>query len=384
MRPWPTTFLYAIVPENFLVLAQLLISGCAAWLFLVTVLPVIKSIRGKWMAGILLAICMSSTSRISWDTLANAQSLSNSLSILSLVFLIRLKIERFSKANFIFFVICIFMLSVQRPANILILVTYFILLIVMADQKGRSSLVALSLFLTISSLFIANNQNHAWPSTYSGYALTGHLIDASPVSINFAATLQKKGAPECVLRNNLQALDPHGSLYCPQGSEWVQNNMTKTYISFLFSHPREVIALMKYGFYGAFTDSSVKYGSSISILPRSIDTLFIGERDPNTIINGSSVVVGNHSMFLPGLFVCLIFLCLVFKTLFLGRIRLASPIITTLIFAFGVNTLAILVNSCFIAAEWTRILEPYSFLITTIAIVGSLLILEEDNKRLSI
>jgi len=372
IRPWPTTVLYALVPNQLIVLVQLVLSGIAATLFILTVIKFVNSRVARLILSLGSAICLSYTSRLGWDTLANAESLSNTLAVLTVVYLIRVLQSPDNRNSLVLFLLFGFLYSNQRLLNLVIVLCYSLVVLIRIQGRRRTSVVVISLALVALTAFTANNQNKAWPSTYVGFALTGHLNTVSPISSAFATSLSSANAPKCILDLKLRALDRKDPLYCPEGETWVREHMKGAFVHFLISHPTSVVPLIKYGIFGAFSDSSTKIGNGFSVLPQSIDTIFVGERSPKEGVFFQKAPDTRYYMFVPSFFLILLTLAFMISARFRNK-RVGKPEYS---FWTGVMTAAILVNflvlfltSLLTSAEWTRILEPYSLVIDLAAFV---------------
>lgn len=372
IRPWPTTLLYALVPDQLIVLVQLVLSGIATTLFILTVIKFANSRAAKLVISLGSAICLSYTSRLGWDTLANAESLSNTLAVLMVVYLIRVLQSPSNRASLALFVIFGFLYSNQRLLNVVIFLCYALIILIRIHGRRRTGVIVISLALVALTAYTANNQNKAWPSTYVGFALTGHLNTVSPISSAFSASLSTANAPKCILDLKLRALDRQDPLYCPEGETWVRDHMKGAFVHFLINNPTSIVPLLKYGIFGAFSDSSTKIGNGFSVLPQTVDTIFVGERNPKEGVFFQKAPDTRYYMYVPSFFLLLLTL------IFMISARSRSGKRTNSEFSFwtGVMTATILVNSLVLfltslltSAEWTRILEPYSLIIDLVAFV---------------
>lgn len=384
IRPWPTTLLYALIPDKLIVLAQLTLSGIAATLFILTVIKFANSRAARLIISLGSALCLSYTSRLGWDTLANAESLSNTLAVLTVVYLIKVLQSPNHRASLALFLVFGFLYSNQRLLNLVIFLCYALIVLIRIQGRRRTGVIVISLALVALTAYTANNQNKAWPSTYVGFALVGHLNTVSPISSAFATSLSSTNAPKCILDWKLRALDRKDPLYCPQGETWVRDHMKGAFAHFLISNPTSIVPLLKYGVFGAFSDSSTKIGNGFSVLPQSIDTIFVGERNPKEGVFFQKAPDTRYYMFVPSFF--LLLLTMIFMILARSRRgRLGNPEYS---FWSGVMTATILVNffvlfltSLLTSAEWTRILEPYSFIIDLAAFVLLVLSCEITFER---
>ena len=369
-RPWPTTVLYALVSENFIVLTQLLFSGIASTVLILTLDKVLMSRKLKFWCALLLAIFLSNPKQVEWDTVANAQSLSNTLAILIIASLFSIK-KRATKLSVGLLFVEGLLFSNQRFLYYFILASSVLILLPVFSKNLRKIMVSVLISIGLFSFIVSQNQNNYWPPSYYGFSVIGQLSDSSPIHQNFANFLESKGAPNCLLEKKLSALDSGSSNSCAEGITWTRKNSKQMYLEFLRKTPSSILELEKLALYGVFTSSSIAYGNAVSVVPDFLNYIFSGKRQfqdtPFHEASGSQ-----NFLYLPGfglfLFAVIANTKRVSSKYTLERNSTAITLLHSLIFG---NILNVVIAGAIISAEWTRILATQG----TMLIIASLLLI---------
>jgi hypothetical protein len=365
VRPWPTTLLYAVTGTTFLVLFQLILSGLSVTLLILTIHRDLPLHRTNNFITLLVSLFLSTTTFLSWDTLANAQSISNSLGLIIFTLFLKIMFSHSNKILITLFMLVAIAYIAQRPVNTVLILGYFSLFLKFRLGSYRKFAVLSIIGVLIFTVAGSFHQDKAWKASYSGFAIMGHLNNVSPIAQEFSMYLKKNEIPICVIESKLSALDESDNLYCKDGTNWVRMNAKKIYFNFLITHPLAIIKLVQYSFLGAFSDSAQKYGNAVSVLPRTIDSLLLGERDPKVSVIELDNAKNAYYLFIPG------FLLLVFAPIFgvlslIGRKRRSKTpselLLVSLFYLLVLNLLVIILISPLVSAEWTRILAPYGYL----------------------
>lgn len=295
-RGWFIPAIYSFMPNALsLEFVQLFVSA-TVWTFLLVTIKQSKILNAKFTKYlvIVLAILGSSAQVIQHDTTILATSITNSIFILLLALLIRVK---FIPGNPIFSLSSIlafgFILSVQKTTFLPIAVAMFLLSLFtahkLASMKVKALFIALSLMAMLLTISIGSNVNKSWQVSYSGQTLLWQLGGQSPSATEFGSYLIERGAPSCITKDA-----PFGNLdisigkilnECPAGSAYIESSIQKDFILFALTHPAATAKLAIFGMGAALTDSASNYGNAVSILPRSFSAIFFGESYPSIVNN---------------------------------------------------------------------------------------------------
>jgi hypothetical protein len=366
LRPWPTTLMFALFGLKIGLILQLIISGVASSLLLITVNAMFQSRLLRTLTLTCLLIITSSADFVAWDMLLNIQSLTNSLIIFYFSFLI-LFIKKPNYNRFTLLAFSSILISIQRPALFAVFGVVTVISLIVCKCVGKR--FTLSIFFIVTLFFVAipsYNQNLYWPATYNGTGVVAHLKDTSPISHEFRMYLKAQNTPNCILQFGTSAIWPNLKDFCPAGTEWARTHAVDALVKFSLKHPGSTLDLLAYSFFGVTTNSSTHYASAVSVLPQPIDSLFIGTRDPK------SIGVSSNSEFY--LYAPLYFLLIVYlysRYHYRNQKQLLFHKFLDLIVV--TNFLSILAITPFLSSEWTRILEPNSLIFQIsliLAIIG--------------
>lgn len=363
LRPWPTTLIFGIFGLKFGLIIQLIISGVASSILLITVNAKLTSKLHRVLTLFSLLIVTSSADFIAWDMLLNIQSLTNSLIIFYFSLLI-LFIENPNYKKFVPLATTSTLISIQRPTLFIVFGVITVISIIFCRQGGKRFMMSTFLIGTIFIVALPSyNQNSYWPATYSGTNAIAHLKDTSPISQDFRNYLEAQTAPKCILLSGTSALWPDSKDFCLSGTDWARINAADTLIEFSLKHPRSTLELLAYSFFGVTTNSSTHYASAVSVLPQPLDSIFIGTRDPKSLAVSSN---SEFYLYAPLYFLLIIYLYSRYRyrnTKQLKLNRLLDLIVVT-------NFVSIFTTAPFLSSEWTRILEPNSLVFQISLILG--------------
>ena len=366
LRPWPTALIFALSGLKAGLIFQLIISGVASSLLLITVNAIFQSKLLRVLTLISLLIITSSADFVAWDMLLNIQSLTNSLIIFYFSFLI-LFIKKPNNNRFILLAFCSILISIQRPALFAVFGVVTAISLIICKCYGRR--LKISIFFIGALFFVAlpsYNQNLYWPATYNGTGVVAHLKDTSPISHEFGKYLKAQNTPNCILQFGTSAIWPNSKDFCPAGTEWARIDAVDALFKFSLKHPGSTLDLLAYSFFGITTNSSTHYASAVSVLPQPIDSLFIGTRDPKSIGVSSNA---EFYLYAPVYFLLIAYL----YSRYHYRNQKQLPFHKFLDLIVVTNFLSVLAIAPFLSSEWTRILEPNSLIFQisfTLAIIG--------------
>jgi len=366
-RPWPTTLLYAAIPNSSIVLVQLLLSGIAATLLINSIDTFIGGAKLRFWCALVLSIFLSNPRQLEWDTVANAQSLSNSLCIFLFVTVMRIT-RNASKFSLGILWLEGILLSSQRLIYILIFISTSVVLLPKFVKHLRTKLIAMMIAISLFSALVSQNQNNFWPASYSGFAVIGQLNDTSPVNEEFKKFLESKGAKKCLLDGKLNALISEEAYSCTGAIAWTRSKARDLYMEFLMDSPHNLMKLQSFALYGVFTSSAVPYGNAVSILPEFVNSIFIGKRQFQDTPYMNSI--GQNYFYLPGVGLLLFGLLVSRRHIFtrdaFGHRKTKYFILHALVFS---NILCVFLTGPLISAEWTRILATQATMITVACIL---------------
>lgn len=295
-RGWVVPAVYAfMLNQTNLELVQLVFSAIA-WTFLLLTIKHSRILTQKFTSYtiFLLAILGSSAQVIQHDSIILATSIGNSLFVLLLALLIRIRYCLQRKTLTLFGILFIgFLLSVQKttflPIAIAITLLSFLTVRKTLTIRAKTSFIALTLLAVVSIVSVGSNVNNSWQVSYSGQTLLWHLGGQSPSAEEFAQYLSDRGAPDCITEEapfeNLDASIGKIINECPSGSDYLKSSIQRDFIVFAISNPAATAKLAIFGFGAAITDSASNYGNAVSILPRSFASMFFGESYPSIVNN---------------------------------------------------------------------------------------------------
>jgi hypothetical protein len=383
LRPWPSALLYSSIGLTLSALVQLIFSGIASTVLVLELQSFLKnrSVRSVVLVG--LVTILGSADFVSWDLLANIQSITNSSIVMFFAF--TLKYSRKPGGRYFSMLMCMGILSsIQRPILILIILPTLFYLLARARKVRIYSMYAIVCLIFLGFVVIpAYNQNKYWPGTYSGVAVLGHLKATSPITQEFRSFLKTESVPECILESDTRSVWPDGGYYCKSGQNWAREKSVQSLLTFLLNNPSSALRLASFSFFGVATNSSTHYASAVSILPPFLDSLPIGTRDPKTTTVGELDASSKYYLYTPLFLLAIIYLALrlAYKKRRLNlfyEYKIDLHLIDLLV---ATNLISLMCGSIFIYAEWTRILEPNSLIFILSLIVGCGLILDSNGKR---
>ena len=380
LRPWPSALLYSSLGLTISALVQLIFSGIASTILVIELHSLLKNRTVRSIVLIGLVTALASADFISWDLLANIQSLANTSIIMFIAF--SLKYSRKPRSRDFSILMCMGILcSIQRPILILVVLPTLIYLMTRAQKVRKYTMCGIvSLIFLGVAVIPAYNQNEYWPGTYSGVAVLGHLKATSPITQEFRSFLKTESVPECILKSDTRSVWPDGEYFCESGQIWAREKSVRSLIAFLSGNPSSALRLASFSLFGVSTNSATHYASAVSILPPFLDSFLIGTRDPKTTTVGELDGSSKYYVYTP-----LILLATIYLSLRLAyrkkRINLFHDykinlhLIDLLVVT---NLITLTCSSIFIYAEWTRILEPNSLIFILSFIIGCGLILDSQ------
>ncbi len=310
-RGWPVPFVYAFMPNlEILELFQLILSAIA-WSFLLSTIYMAKLIPTKENNYLILLIALlgSSSQIIQHDTAVLATSITNSIFISLIAFLLKAKyVMKSQKWNLIAAISCAALLMIQKTSFIPIAITLSFLLFfkVFKNVSAITKVFSISILtcLTLYAVFVGSNVNSNWQISYSGQTLLWHLGGQSPSAVEFSAYLQKRKAPTCVtIEAPYQNINTSiGKILnsCPEARPYLKKGIQRDFVNFIVSNPTEAAKLSIYGMGAALTSSATNYGSAVSITPKFVDDIFFGSTTPDLRSANVSDQVSGLNVFQSG------------------------------------------------------------------------------------
>ncbi len=290
-RGWVIPTLFAFMPNSTSVIFLQLAISTTAWIFLLlTLSKLITDRKVQIFTLISTALLASAPQIIQHDTVILSTSITNSLFLVLLTFLLRiLHSKHFSFNTFVVLIFVATMLMIQKSSFLpIVLVFVFLALYSKAHQSNLLQKFAVISLVVVSvgySLIVGGNVNSNWQVSYSGQTLLWQLGGQSPVATEFAAHLKEKGAPLCLVEEApYQNLDTSiGKILndCPNGAEFLKTGIQKEFISFLVSSPSSVVDLIVLGAGASSTNSASNYGGAVSVVPDFFSNIFFGTTSPN-------------------------------------------------------------------------------------------------------
>jgi hypothetical protein len=208
---------------------------------------------------------------------------------------------------------------------------------------------------------VSINNNKFWPNTYAGTAILWHLGSQSPNAEDFSNFLKSKGVPNCVVKNapfeNISQEINLINSECPAGNKYIQSEIREDLIEYLVTNPKSAFSLISVGVSVALTSSASHYGSSVSILPESLYSVFFGNVSPDFRSFGGldqSAVTLSSDLSEP-LWVAIPSLFFVFLGLYLSFIsRKQRKINFTLVLVSILSIAQIILTVLILPSEWFR------------------------------
>jgi hypothetical protein len=290
-RGWIVPLLFAFMPNSSAVIFLQLAISALAWAFLL--LSLTKVLPDQKIRNFILlstSVLASAPQIIQHDTVILATSVTNSLFILLIALFLRiLYFEQVFSKVFAALILIATMLMVQKPTFIPISIVFvFLALYSKRDQVDSMrkivAVAAISMSVTYS-LVLGSNVNSNWQISYSGQTLLWQLGGQSPVASEFAAYLNERGAPKCLI-SDAPYQDLNSSIgkilnNCPAGTKFLKEDIQREFFSFLVSNPRAAVELVVIGAGASSTNSASNYGGAVSILPKFLPDVFFGTTAPN-------------------------------------------------------------------------------------------------------
>lgn len=387
-RGWVVPAIYSFMPnQSSLELLQLIFSAIV-WSFLLITIKHSKILSQKFTSYVVLflAILGSSAQVIQHDSTVLATSIGNSLFVLLLALLIRIKYSPERKTITLFGILLIgFLLSVQKTTflPIAIAITLMGLFTVRKHQTIRvtTSFIVLTFIAGVSIISIGTNVNNSWQVSYSGQTLLWQLGGQSPSAEEFAQHLTDRGAPGCITEEapfeNLDISIGKIINECPSGSEYIKSSIQREFVVFALTNPVATAKLAIFGIGAAITDSASNYGHAVSILPRSLSALFFGESYPSIVNNTVDSQVAGMDFLNSGkaiwLFTPILFwLLLGISCVFISRDRNYEDYFLLAIMAM--NFVQAILVVILLPSEWVRQTSPFILgtLIISVVLTGKL------------
>jgi hypothetical protein len=393
-RPWPITTTYSLLSNpTGVYLFQLLVSTLCWAFLLVTCLKYYRKSRYFVAAQSCLVVLALSPQINQWDSVILATSLTISVFLLSITFLLRTKeSQKGELKNRIVFLLLILVLGSLKISNFLLVLFLLIYLLNsrkrIDSRKSQSIQSIIAILVALFVLMVGYNNNNNWSGSYSGTTLMWQLGQQSPVSARFAEHLEDQTeAPKCLFED-APFEDPgvsfnEKSQSCAGFVGYLRQSMSSDFLKFLILNPGAVSSLVSTGAGAILSGAGSQYGNSASLLPRPVSEIYFGSTHPPFhalgIVNqssASSIIESTSSIwiFAPSiLIVALLILFSVLSQLHRGEKR-------NLLFLIGIVVLLIeiTVSIVFLPSEWFRQTIPF---VLGIFILSLILLMDSGNVK---
>ena len=382
-RGWVVPFVYAFMPNlTSLELVQLIFSGIA-WCFLLLTISSLKLMSNKSNNYLLLTIALlgSSSHVIQHDTSVLSTSITISILILLIAFILRTRLIVVSKKLDIYLgILCSTLLMIQKTSFIPLAVTLSIILIWSLQKQitlySKIFASGILILLTSYAILVGSNVNSNWQISYSGQTLLWHLGGQSPTASEFSSHLRKQNAPSCITFE-APYQDINSSIgkilnSCPEARSYLESGIQADFVSFILSDPSSGIKLVIHGMGASLTSSATNYGNAVSIVPKFVDSLFFGTTTPELLSPNVSDQVAGLNVFRSGSAFWLFtpFLGWIFLTLMSaalrGRARRQDLFLYLILIICLVQSVFVVV---LLPSEWVRQTSPFIIGALTISII---------------
>jgi 4-amino-4-deoxy-L-arabinose transferase-like glycosyltransferase len=375
VRAWPTTLLFALAPNNSVVMLLQMAISAGAWSFLgITLLRDLRGSGPRLTFSLAFLVIACSPQLIQWETVILGQSLmiSTLTMMIALAFRFRNKGDSYKLLLSGLFLTSLFL--IQKSSNILLSVLFLLIFTLLNYRSRKVSLRVLTIFISLAlltySVYVGNNINKSWSgTTYSGKTILWHLGGQSPAAYEFVNFLeQSTKAPNCLYADapfaNIDSGVDKVLKDCQGVEEYLSRNSTIDLARFLISNPVSSLKMLSIGIGAVTTDSASHYGKAISLFPNTVNSLFFGSVNPdfrfndvqdqvqafNSLSESEPIWIYSPALLLLILAFAMHILCFTRRNLPLDKF--------TLIVQFGLFA-QILVTFLIIPSEWVRSVSPY-------------------------
>ncbi len=311
-RGWIVPLVYALMPNAIsLELFQLLFSGIA-WAFLLFSIHAAKIMPTRYngLAILFIAVLGSSSHVFQHDTSVLATSLTNSIFILLISFLLRAKYINDSRMlNITASILLSALLMIQKTSFIPIAIGLSLALILSMYKKisAKSQLIAIGtlVLLTLYSVFVGNNVDKIWQISYSGQTLLWQLGGQSPTATDFSSFLERKNVPKCITNEapfqNINTSIGKILNSCPEAGPYLESGIQRDFANFIITNPSSVVKLAVFGMGASVTSSATNYGNAVSILPKFVSEIFFGTTTPQLLTDKVDDQISGFNLFKSGM-----------------------------------------------------------------------------------
>ena len=291
LRNWPPVLLYIIFTSDAAkIFLQFLISFVSAMIILFQINSQFKG-KTRLLLFVLFSSLITTPQIINWNSVLLSESI---LLSVTLLFMASLRAFVLSKGNLTFWPLLMttYLWCILKTTNVLVLIFIVFSLLLLTGvrmlrvQFHKSNFLRAGGTIAILGVLLVTLINQ--PSqefnrgiNYRTYAAIAVLADVNPRAAALHAELSKVSELSCLKIGSPKSYEVYASKLggeCQISKLWISDNFYKWYAIFLLKHPQEVLQLSAAGFVAGNTPVSL-YAPNLSILPKSVQDIFFGERN---------------------------------------------------------------------------------------------------------
>ena len=392
-RPWPITLTYSLLSSSTSIFIFQMLFSTLCWSFLlITSKKHFHSSKFFKPAQVSLIVLALTPQINQWDSVLLAPSITISLLVLTVAFLIRFKnVEPLGLLDRSSFLVLALLVGSLKVTNLPIVLLIGFLLVQsckkIASRKLRLIQTVMVIFVISFVSIVGFNTNKHWEASYSGTTLMWQLGEQSPVTSDYSNFLETRTrAPECLFED-APFKDPgvafnSKSQNCKEFSEYLKHEMSTDFIRFLISNPRAIVQSIATGVGAILSGAGSHYGNSFSLLPKPVSEIYFGSTSPTFTelgisdqSSGSSLLESTTGFWLfgPSFLVATLLIISSMVCYLRKRVRPAWPITAGIL----VMTFQLVISIVLLPSEWFRQTIPF---ITAIFILGWIHLMDSSNK----
>ena len=291
LRNWPTVLLYlTFASDAAKVFFQFLISFAAAVFML---LQINFEFRGKTKAvvSLLFAAFVTTPQVLNWNSVLLSESLLISITIFVFLFTRKFVLSD-GRESYLKLLIASYLWCILKTTNLFIMGLIVISLVLIFGVRavrlnlGKGKILQIFIALTLVGMVLLTflnqpNQEFNRGINYRTYAAIAVLTDVNPRAAVLHAELSKIPEMSCLQIGDPKSYEFYAAKLggeCSLSKQWMSENFYNWYATFLLMKPQEAVQLSLVGFIAGNTPVSL-YAPHLSILPKSLQDIFFGERN---------------------------------------------------------------------------------------------------------